>query len=76
MHTLPTLAGFRFYRLAGAALGACTDVAHPFNDPATGCESLDRRVLAVQTDPTCAVRIYVLGDPACSNAEELAVVDA
>lgn len=72
----PRPSGFRFYRLAGAALGACSDVSHPFNDPATGCDSLDQRVLAIQTDPTCLVRIYMLGDDKCSAARELAVVDA
>lgn len=69
------LAGFRYYRLESDMLSACSDVAHPFNDPTTGCESLDRRVLAIQTDPTCLVRIYVLGDSQCSNARQLAVMD-
>ncbi|KAL4434266.1 hypothetical protein ABPG75_000707 [Micractinium tetrahymenae] len=72
----PENTGFRFFRLAGDALGTCTDVAHPFNDPSSGCDSMDRRVLALQTDPTCLVRIYVLGDDKCSHARSLSVVDA
>lgn len=59
--------------LASGALGAgsCTALSHPFNSPATGCGSMDRRVLAIETDPTCTVRIYVLGDPSCSAASSL-----
>lgn len=66
-------AGYRTAVLSSNALGAgsCTALTHPFNSPATGCGSMDQRVLAIDTDATCAVRIYVLGDSSCSAASSL-----
>ena len=61
--------------LAGNGLGAgCSGVEHPFNNGSSGCQDMNQRVLTIETDPTCAVRVYVLSDPQCSPASRLARV--
>jgi len=55
--------------------GSCSAINTPFNDPNTGCDTMDKRVVTIETDPTCRVRIYVLGDEKCSHVNRLAVVD-
>lgn len=38
-----------------------------FNPLTAECTSLSNRSLAIVTDPTCAVTVYALGDPGCSQ---------
>jgi hypothetical protein len=54
-----------------AGLGSCA-VANPFE---SNCSSTAGRTLAFDTDPSCLVRIYVLGDPGCSNVDNVTFVD-
>lgn len=85
MQCLPTppsathSAGYRIARLASNALRTCGAVAHPFSTPTadtSACDSLYRRVLALETTFDCQVKLSVLGDPGCSVANQLTVVDA
>ena len=32
-------------------------------------------MIAIETDVTCEVRVFVLGDSKCSNADDLPVMD-
>ena len=61
--------GYRVYTLAGNTLNACA-VDHPFKT----CTSVNQRSVAVATDESCLVRVFVLGDSACSVGEDLAIV--
>lgn len=77
---LPCDAGYRVARLAGGGLGAgaCAAVAHPFNvatATSAACATMAQRVLAIETHPSCLVRIYVLGDPQCSVEARLAALE-
>lgn len=74
----PLPAGYRAARLAGNGLRTCTAVVHPFNSAtpdSAPCDTTDRRVLALETTFDCRVRLSVLGDPGCSVATQLAVVE-
>ncbi|EFN50934.1 hypothetical protein CHLNCDRAFT_141584 [Chlorella variabilis] len=57
--------GYRIATLpAASSLHSCT-LEHPFNSGYTACETTDGRMIAIETDVTCEVRVFVLGD---SNA--------
>lgn len=57
-----------------SALGTCS-LQHAFNSGSNACQSIDGRTMAIQTDVTCRVRVFVLGDSKCSVADDLAFVD-
>lgn len=59
-------AGYRVYSLAGNTLSAGCSVSHSLK----GCSSLNQRLVAVATDPSCVVRAFVLGDAKCSSTDE------
>ena len=65
-HTL--LAGFRTAVLS-SGLGSCS--VSPF----ASCTNTAGATIAIETDASCLVRIYVLGDTACSVADKLTIVD-
>ena len=65
-HTL--LAGFRTAVLS-SGLGSRS--VSPF----ASCTNTAGATIAIETDASCLVRIYVLGDTACSVADKLTIVD-
>ena len=52
-------------------LGSCP-FAHPFK---TDCSATAGRTVAFETDASCLVRVYVLGDPSCSQTDNMTIVD-
>lgn len=54
-----------------AGLSACA-VDNPFQST---CTYTANRTLTFETDPSCLVRMYVLGDAACSGADQMTIVD-
>ena len=68
--------GYRIVTLPStSALGATCSLDHPFNSGDNACDSLNSRTIAIETDVTCEVRVFVLGDSKCSVADDLAVMD-
>ena len=60
--------GYRVFA-ADSDLASCS-LLNPFSR----CDSTAGKVVAVETDGSCAVRLFVLGDSQCSQVEDLAVV--
>ena len=67
--------GYRIVTLPSTSTLEACSLAHPFNTGDNKCDSLDGRTLAIETDVTCEVRVFVLGDSKCSVADDLAVID-
>ena len=67
--------GYRIVTLPSTSTLEACSLAHPFNTGDNKCDSLDGRTLAIETDATCEVRVFVLGDSKCSVADDLAVMD-
>ena len=61
-------AGYRIFT-ADTDLATCS-----VNNPFAKCSTTQNKVLAIETDGSCAVRVFVLGDSQCSQVEDLAVV--
>jgi hypothetical protein len=64
----PCPAGYRLYT-ADDDLATCS-VVNPFSQ----CDSTANKVMALEIDGSCAVRVFVLGDSKCSQVEDTAVV--
>ncbi len=61
-------AGYRIFT-ADTDLASCS-----VNNPFAKCSTTQNKVMAIETDGSCAVRVFVLGDSQCSQVEDLAVV--
>lgn len=62
-----TLAGYRVASLSGSGIAGCSAFST--------CTSSASASLAFEVDATCAVRVYVLGNAACSDKDNLVVVE-
>ena len=68
-------AGYRIVRLpASSSLRSCP-FKHAFNNGSTACDTTDGRTLAIETDVTCEVRVFVLGDSKCSKSSNMPSMD-
>ena len=65
-------AGFRVAKLS-ASSPLSDSAACGFNLFSSTCSTLNSRVIAFETFPTCEVRMYILGDSACSDTDNLVV---
>lgn len=45
-----------------------------FSPWASACETLSNRTLTIDTDPSCAVSIVVLGDSGCSQPQQMTLL--
>lgn len=65
---LPCPAGYTIYTSA-ADLKSCNSGANPFST----CSSTAGKLMAVETDGSCVVRVFVLGDSKCSQMDTVGV---